>query len=287
MLGVLGYDSLDELIDATIPAGIRTERPLAIREDGGQPGGNLRLEENGLAVRERLEREFDLSLIATAPSVGYEVELENGACRGTCRTKLRLNVLGTVNVLEESEEGWLSHRFTSHFACNKCGHEFIEPTPHMFSFNSPLGACESCRGFGRVIGVDFGTNSVRAVVVDAANGSVAGTHVFDYPSGDQGVILDPKQPLPRHDQFPVVHPCLDRAAPGPRVAVPRQARRRETVAQLATALDCDQLRWWASPDVLWDDIVAIEPAGWTQVIDFTVPELHNFVELWRGPRADI
>ncbi|HEV2757845.1 MAG TPA: translation elongation factor 4 [Actinomycetota bacterium] len=29
-------------------------------------------------VRERLEREFDLSLIATAPSVGYEVELENG-----------------------------------------------------------------------------------------------------------------------------------------------------------------------------------------------------------------
>jgi GTP-binding protein LepA len=29
-------------------------------------------------VRERLEREFDLSLIATAPSVGYEVEMENG-----------------------------------------------------------------------------------------------------------------------------------------------------------------------------------------------------------------
>ena len=26
----------------------------------------------------------------------------------------------------------------------------------MFSFNSPLGACETCRGFGRVIGVDFG-----------------------------------------------------------------------------------------------------------------------------------
>ena len=44
------------------------------------------------------------------------------------------------------------------------------------------------------IGIDYGTNSVRAVVVDAANGSVAGTHVFDYPSGDQGVILDPKQP---------------------------------------------------------------------------------------------
>jgi GTP-binding protein LepA len=32
-------------------------------------------------VRERLEREFDLSLIATAPSVGYEVELDNGTKR--------------------------------------------------------------------------------------------------------------------------------------------------------------------------------------------------------------
>src|SRR5215213_96074 len=28
---------------------------------------------------------------------------------------------GTVNVLEEAEDGWISHRFTSRFACNKCG----------------------------------------------------------------------------------------------------------------------------------------------------------------------
>ncbi|MEY3954143.1 MAG: hypothetical protein RLZZ397_1023, partial [Pseudomonadota bacterium] len=31
---------------------------------------------------------------------------------------------------------------------------YSDPTPSMFSFNSPLGACETCRGFGRVIGVD-------------------------------------------------------------------------------------------------------------------------------------
>ena len=53
--------------------------------------------------------------------------------------------------------------------------------------------------------------------------------------------------------------------------------RRETVAQLAEALDDDRLRWWASPDVAWDRIVSIEPAGETRVIDFTVPEVHNFV----------
>jgi L-ribulokinase len=44
------------------------------------------------------------------------------------------------------------------------------------------------------IGIDYGTNSVRAVVVDVGDGRVVGTRVFDYPSGDQGVLLDPKQP---------------------------------------------------------------------------------------------
>ena len=44
------------------------------------------------------------------------------------------------------------------------------------------------------IGIDYGTNSVRAVVVDVADGRPVGTKVFDYPSGVQGVLLDPKQP---------------------------------------------------------------------------------------------
>ncbi len=62
---------------------------------------------------------------------------------------------GTVNVLEEAKDGWISHRFSSRFACNRCGTEFVEPTPHLFSFNSPLGACTSCQGYGRIIGIDM------------------------------------------------------------------------------------------------------------------------------------
>lgn len=30
------------------------------------------------------------------------------------------------------------------------------PHDSTFSFNSPLGACDTCRGFGRIIGVDYG-----------------------------------------------------------------------------------------------------------------------------------
>jgi L-ribulokinase len=44
------------------------------------------------------------------------------------------------------------------------------------------------------IGVDYGTNSVRALVVDTRDGSEVGVAVFDYPSGEAGVLLDPRDP---------------------------------------------------------------------------------------------
>jgi L-ribulokinase len=47
---------------------------------------------------------------------------------------------------------------------------------------------------GYAVGLDYGTNSVRAVVVDCENGRSVGTHVADYASGEQGVLLDSKDP---------------------------------------------------------------------------------------------
>ena len=44
------------------------------------------------------------------------------------------------------------------------------------------------------IGIDFGTNSVRAVVVNIANGTEIATSVFNYPTGEKGVVLDPRNP---------------------------------------------------------------------------------------------
>jgi L-ribulokinase len=42
------------------------------------------------------------------------------------------------------------------------------------------------------IGIDYGTNSVRALVVRAADGAEVGTCVVPYPSGRQGILLDPR-----------------------------------------------------------------------------------------------
>jgi L-ribulokinase len=45
-----------------------------------------------------------------------------------------------------------------------------------------------------VIGLDFGTNSCRALLVEVASGRELASHVFAYPSGNEGVILDPSEP---------------------------------------------------------------------------------------------
>jgi excinuclease ABC subunit A len=47
-------------------------------------------------------------------------------------------------------------RFNERFACKVCGLEFREPEPSLFSFNSPVGACKRCQGFGNTIDYDLG-----------------------------------------------------------------------------------------------------------------------------------
>jgi excinuclease ABC subunit A len=44
--------------------------------------------------------------------------------------------------------------YSRELSCPVCGETARRPTPALFSFNSPLGACPECQGFGRVIGVD-------------------------------------------------------------------------------------------------------------------------------------
>jgi excinuclease ABC subunit A len=45
--------------------------------------------------------------------------------------------------------------FNRSYSCNHCGRTFSEPEPLLFSFNNPIGACPTCQGFGRVIGIDW------------------------------------------------------------------------------------------------------------------------------------
>ena len=47
------------------------------------------------------------------------------------------------------------HKFSTGWHCPYCDLDIRAPSPGLFSFNNPLGACPDCRGFGRTIGIDL------------------------------------------------------------------------------------------------------------------------------------
>ena len=57
-----------------------------------------------------------------------------------------------------AEEGAVTEvwKFSTGLHCPESDIRYADPIPSMFSFNSAVGACDTCRGFGRVIGVDLG-----------------------------------------------------------------------------------------------------------------------------------
>ena len=46
------------------------------------------------------------------------------------------------------------HRFAQSYGCQSCGRSFETPKPALFSFNHPLGACPTCKGFGNNLRYD-------------------------------------------------------------------------------------------------------------------------------------
>ena len=65
---------------------------------------------------------------------------------------------GRLDVYPQPDDGparapW---RFSTALHCPDCDIAYKDPSPSTFSFNSPIGACDTCRGFGRTIGVDYG-----------------------------------------------------------------------------------------------------------------------------------
>lgn len=61
---------------------------------------------------------------------------------------------GHAAVIETTDRKQL--KFSDGFVCKYDGTRYEEPEPHLFSFNSPFGACPTCQGFGNTIGIDYG-----------------------------------------------------------------------------------------------------------------------------------
>jgi len=59
-----------------------------------------------------------------------------------------------VRVLDAERRETRRVPFDVRFNCARCGREFPEPEPQLFSFNSAVGACPTCEGFGRISDID-------------------------------------------------------------------------------------------------------------------------------------
>ncbi|MGI9301247.1 MAG: excinuclease ABC subunit UvrA, partial [Gammaproteobacteria bacterium] len=61
-----------------------------------------------------------------------------------------------VYTLDRQRKAGEVRKFSTALHCPDCDIHYSDPAPSRFSFNSPVGACETCRGFGRTMGIDYG-----------------------------------------------------------------------------------------------------------------------------------
>ena len=98
--------------------------------------------------RKVLDVVADRLRIAGADKIRVVEAIELGLRRGS----------GRINVyaLKDGDEDATLWRYSTGLHCPDSDLRYADPQPALFSFNSAFGACEACRGFGRVIGVDMG-----------------------------------------------------------------------------------------------------------------------------------
>ena len=204
-----------------------TDRLLE-RFGGGRGGLAVALPEDeaALALRERLAREgwkrllgpdgkrLELDEIEDAQldrdRAGLRSVVDRLALQESSRARLAEAVAsglarghGEAFFVPERGEAW---RLREGFACGQCGRRHPTPEPALFSFNSPLGACSTCQGFGRVAALDL-----EKLIPDPSLSLAAGAIApFQTRSGrgcqrdllracrDRGV--DPKRPWSRLGQ---------------------------------------------------------------------------------------
>jgi excinuclease ABC subunit A len=129
--------------------------------------------ERYLGVRERLLEEGyrrvfldgvtrDLDEVAPSEAIkggGLDVVIDRLVARDGERTRVA-EALGTAMARGRRADvhfpdGGAALRFSRGLDCAYCDKRYPEPSPGLFSHQSPLGACEACKGFGRTIDIDW------------------------------------------------------------------------------------------------------------------------------------
>jgi excinuclease ABC subunit A len=75
--------------------------------------------------------------------------------QGTCYVFVEESASPRGLPMTIDDRPWRRLAFSDKLACIDCGLTYLEPEPRLFSFNSPLGACPECEGFGNVTSIDM------------------------------------------------------------------------------------------------------------------------------------
>ncbi|QEI05310.1 excinuclease ABC subunit A [Pigmentiphaga aceris] len=133
----------------TVPANFSEEEILASLERQGYTRIHSRTTVGkGKTAVQKLDVVQDRFRLGTAERVRVMEGLDAALRLGAGHVAVRV-------MDDEGKEGQV-WRFSNQLHDADSDISYSDAVPSTFSFNSPLGACETCRGFGRVIGVDFG-----------------------------------------------------------------------------------------------------------------------------------
>jgi len=100
-------------------------------------------------------------LVSGTDSIRVQDSLETAFVHGEGRCSVLVDAShedahGIGGQLETIDDRpWRRLAFSSQFACDDCSLDYPDPEPRLYSFNSPLGACPECEGFGNVIDIDM------------------------------------------------------------------------------------------------------------------------------------
>jgi len=147
LLAKQGYTRFFEVAPAAAPAKVVAPAPLAKLAKKKKRGKKQQIDaapaKTLLVVQDRFR-------VGTAER-GRVLESLEAALR-VGRGRVHIHVVDDSDP-PRSLDVW---RYSNEMHCAECDLSYREPNPSLFSFNSPVGACETCRGFGRTIGIDYG-----------------------------------------------------------------------------------------------------------------------------------
>lgn len=83
------------------------------------------------------------------------IETANGKGAGCCVVFVAHASGDAISPVMIDDQAWDKLSFHDSLTCSGCGREYLAPEPRLFNFNSSLGACPSCEGFGSLIGLDL------------------------------------------------------------------------------------------------------------------------------------